>query len=270
MKIIRRILKAAVLCIVVLLIVICACVYFFGERAVKLGVESGATKVLGVVVDIDDVDISILKSKVTIAGLVVKNPPGYAHTNLLEMDKASVKASIRSLMGDTVRIEQINLDGVNLVIEQKGLSNNLNEVIERLKSREKAQAGPAGKELHIDQLEITNTVVRVKLIPMAGTADTIDLHLTPIRMSNLGSDNKLDAGVLAGKILAAIAKGIAEQGVNVLPREMLNTIKGALGQTIDLGKKATEKGKELLDSGKEIGTEIIEDLKGILKPRKKD
>ena len=36
------------------------------------------------------------------------------------------------------------------------------------------------------------------------------------------------------------------------------------------GKKAAEKGKDVLDSGKEIGAEIIEGVKGILKPKKKE
>jgi len=270
MKIALKILGVVVIFVILLLIIAGAGIVFFGERAVKSGVEAAASDALGVAVDIKEVDLSIVGGKVTIKGLRVQNPPRYEHKNLLEMDEASVTTNIRSLATDTVRIEKVGLDGMNLVIEQKGLSNNLNEVIDSLKSKEKARGKPSGKKLQIDQLEITNTVVLVKLIPVPGTADTIRLPLAPIRMTNLGSDKEIDTGVLAGKIMTAIAAGVAEQGVDVLPREMLKTINSTLGKTIDLGKKAAEKGKDVLDSGKEIGTEIIEGVKGILKPKKKE
>jgi len=89
-------------------------------------------------------------------------------------------------------------------------------------------------------------------------------------MSNLGTDSKLSTGILASKIMLAIADGVAEQGVGVLPKEMVNTMKSALSKTLDLGKTAAEGGGKLIEEGKDVGEGIIEGFKGLLKPRKEE
>jgi len=126
-----------------------------------------------------------------------------------------------------------------------------------------------GKKLRIDNLEITNITVKVKLLPIPGKKDTITLKLDPIRMTDLGSDDKLTVAKLTGKILSAIAGGVAEQGAGVLPEDMTKTMKATLGKTIELGKTATEEGKKLIEEGKDVGKELIEGFKGLLKGEKK-
>jgi hypothetical protein len=50
--------------------------------------------------------------------------------------------------------------------------------------------------------------------------------------------------------LKAIAGGIAEQGKDILPIDMLNSI----------GHQFSEQGQQLIESGKDIGTGLIEDV----------
>ncbi len=269
MKMSSKILKFAVLPLLVVVIILCATFYFFGEHALKVGVEVAATKALGVGVDIDDVDISILKGTVAVTGLTVRNPAGYAHENLLELDNVSAAANIASLRTDTVQIESLKLDGVNLVIEQKGLSNNLHDVISSFPAKDKQQSQPAGKKLRIDNLEITNITVKVKLLPIPGKADTVTLSLPPIRMTKLGADDKLNTGGLSREILLAVAIAAAKEGTGVLPKDIVDTMDSALGKITDLGKIASKKGRKLIDSGKDAGAEIIDNVKNLLlKPKK--
>jgi len=101
-----------------------------------------------------------------------------------------------------------------------------------------------------------------------GKADTITLNLSPIKMNNLGADNKLDTVVLTSKIMVAISNGIAEQGVGVLPENIVNAMKSTLGITIDAGKAAAKEGESIIDAGKDVGKEVIEGFKGLLKRRK--
>lgn len=268
MKAVNKILRFVVLFIVILFVILCIASYLFGGHLLKVGIETAATKALGVGVDIDDLDISILKGTVRIEDLIVKNPPGYTYMNLLELGSGRVTAGIGSLLGDTVRIKELELDGINLVIEQKALSNNLQDVIGSISAGEKQRPEPSGKKLHIDELEISNIKVKVKLLPVPGKADTVTLNLTPIKMSNLGTDDKLSTGILARKIMLAIADGVAEQGVGILPKEMVGTMKSTLGRTMDLGKAAAEEGEKLIEEGKDAGAEIIEGFKDLLKPKK--
>jgi len=272
MKAVNKILRFVVLFIVVLFVILCIASYLFGGHLLKVGIETAATKVLGVGVDIDDLDISIVKGTVEIEDLMVKNPPGYTYKNLLELGSGRVTVGIGSLLGDTVRIKELELDGIDLVIEQKALSNNLQDVISTIKSKEKKKAKdraePSAKKLRIDNLEISNIKVKVKLLPVPGKADTVTLNLTPIKMSNLGTDDKLSTGVLASKILVAIADGVAKEGVGVLPEEIVGKMKSTLGKTIGLGKTAAEEGEKLIKEGKDAGAEIIEGFKDLLKPKK--
>ena len=269
MKAAKKILKFVVLPIIIVLVIACIVLYLTGGAILKTAVEKGAAKALGVGVTVDDIDLSILKGAVGIDGLTVQNPPGYAHENLLVLSQGRVTTSIGSLLSDTVRIKELKLDGLNLVIEQKALSNNLHQVISSIPAQDKQTEPEKGaKKLHIDNLELTNIKVNVKLLPLPGTGkvDTIPLNLSPIKMSNLGTDNKLSIGVLSTKILLAIAQGVAEQGVGVLPDDMVNTMKSALDKTLDVGKAATEEGKKIIDAG----ADVVEGFKGLLKPKKEE
>jgi hypothetical protein len=159
---------------------------------------------------------------------------------------------------------------MNLTIEQKILSNNLQDVIGSFETEKGAgsrRSEPSGKKLQIDSLELNGIKVKEKLLPVPGKADTVTLNLAPITMQNLGSDNKLDTGTLAGKIMLAIAAGTAEQGAGVLPAQMVDTMKSTLGKTLKAGKAAAEKGEKILDTGKDLGTEVVKGFENLLKPK---
>jgi len=257
--------------IIILIVLVVVLIHLFGNRALKAGIESAATKTLDVGVTIDDVDLSIISGKVGFQNLAVSNPPGYQHEKLLELADARIAVQIRSLLSDMVNVRQIKLDGLNVVVEQKGLSNNLNDVIKNIPGEPDVedQKQKPGKKLHIDTLEITNTKVNVKLLPIPGKADTLTLTLPPIKMTDLGSDNKLNTAALAGKVLVAIANAIAQQGSGVLPEQMLGPLTSELSRLKALSG-VIDKGSELLEGTKDLRKEVtegIEGIKGLLKPK---
>ncbi len=218
-------------------------------------------------------DFSILGAKVGFQGLVIDNPPGYKHDKLLEVGDARIAVSTGSLLKDTVNIKEIMLDNVNVVLEQKGVtSNNLQDIIKAIPKSDEPEdkTKKGGKKLHIDKLELTNITVKAKLLPVPGKIDTVTLKLDPIVMNNLGSDNKLDVAELTGKILLAIATGVAKQGAGLLPKSVTDTIGTTLGITAELGKAAAEGGVKLLEEGADAGKGLIEGVQGLLKSKKKD
>lgn len=270
-----RAIKIAVMSAICVLVILIAVFYLFGQRILKVGIETAASRALKVGVSIEDLSVSILRGKVAIKNVIVKNPGGYTYDNLLELGSGAVTADIGSLLSDTVRIKAIKLDGVNLVIEQKGLSSNLRDVISAAGSVSggaagtQPQVGEAGtKKLHIDLLEITGVTVKAKLIPIPGKSDTVTFKLSPIRMTNLGSDNKLSTAILANKVLVAIAGGVAKEGANLLPADMTNTLQSTLNTVVDAGKGAIQQGQKILDAGKDSGQGIIKGFEGLLKPKK--
>lgn len=266
-------LRIILLSVLILIVVVVIAVNLFANRAIKMAIETVATKTLDVPVRVKDVDFGVIRGKFGFSGLLVDNPPGYQHDKLLELNNALIEVNVKSLLSDTVHMRKFKLDGVNVVLEQKGISNNINDILKALPKGDKPSepakpSEPSGKTLLIDRLEISNVTVKAKLLPVPGKADTVTLTLDPIVMNDLGSDSKMDIAKLCGKILMAIAGGVAEKGTGVLPDEMTNTMKSTLNKSMEIGKTAAKEGKELLETGKESGKEAlktIEGLKGLLK-----
>jgi hypothetical protein len=100
-------------------------------------------------------------------------------------------------------------------------------------------------------------------MPNSEQGEPAILMLSPIRMTHLGYDNQLDTAALLKEIIYAIANSIVEEGISVLPTDILGTMTSTLNKTIELGTKILE-GKE------DIGREITEGLKSLLKPRQEE
>jgi uncharacterized protein involved in outer membrane biogenesis len=261
------------LAVLILAAVAAIAIDIFAERALKTGIEVAATKALNVGVSVGKVDLSIMAGKLGISNLLINNPPGYQYDKLLELKDAQIKVDVKSLLGERVNIREIKLDGVNIFLEQRGVSgNNLQDVTKTVSDGRKAkgESKKGGRKLHIDNLEISNVTVKAKLLPVPGKADTITLKLDPIVMTDLGSDNKLDTAELSSKILLAIVTGVADKGTGVLPKEMTIAMKSTLDTTMELGKTATKEGKKLLEEGRNSGRELIDGLKGLLKKPKEE
>ncbi len=279
-----KLLTIIVSVIVVIVLVVLAGINVFADLALKIGIETAATRALNVGVSVDDVDLSILGGKLDIANLSINNPPGYQHDKLLKMKSCKVQVSVGSLLSDTIKVKEFNLDGIDLVIEQKNITNNnIRDIINSISAqREKEQepdkkAAPSGKKIQIEKLRISNVTVKAKLLPVPGKADTVTLKLSPIEMNNLGSDGKLDGVELSRRILLALADGVAREGAGILPKNLTDTMKSALDRAVQLGGTAAEGGKKLIgtgkdviDTGKDIGKEVTEGLKGLFKPKEKD
>jgi Tfp pilus assembly major pilin PilA len=270
--------KVISIIIVILLVVIVAAailINIYGDAALKAGIETAAGKALKVNVTIGDVALAIWAGKLNINNLVVDNPEGYQNPTFLELGHGFVDLKTSSLLSDTIEIDTLQLDNVHLTIEQKGLTSNLSEILNNLPKAEKtAEEQPKeekpGKKLLIKQLDIEGIKVTAKLLPVPGRADNLTLDLAPIHMENVGSGEKLDTSKLVAKILLAIAGGIAEKGKDILPTEMLNNIGGRLTeQGMKILESGQNVGKEILGTGKDIGEQATETLKGLL-PKKKE
>jgi hypothetical protein len=186
----------------------------------------------------------------------------------LKLGHAYMDLDVSSLTSDTIEMNMVQLENINLVIEQKSTTNNLKEILNNLPTSESTESEPkpepaeegTGKNVRIKVLEINNIEVKAKLLPIPGQADTVTLRIKPIRLENLGTHEKIDMAGVTAKILKAISKGIAEQGADVLPTDMI----GSIGD--ELGKQ----GKALLKGTEDIGkstTDAIKDLGGLFKKK---
>jgi hypothetical protein len=259
--------------VVTILVLVFVLFTMFGNQAIKVGIETGATSALKVGVNLDDVKLSILRVTLQLSGLKIKNPSGYQHAEFLTLGKAMVTLKTSSLLGDTIEIEKIQMDDIQLTLEQKGVTtNNLQEILNALpksdeKSSQPAPEQKAGKKLHIGELAINGVEVKVKLLPIPGKVDTVTLRLNPIVMKDLGSDKPINTAELTAKILRAIAGGITEQGKDLLPTDMINSIGQGLFRG---GEKVFEAGTQTLEKAAGgVGKGAADAIKGIFQKKEK-
>ncbi|MCK5172203.1 MAG: hypothetical protein KAR47_02360, partial [Planctomycetes bacterium] len=202
----KKVVTGIIAVLVALILIIFIAIGLFGGKMVEAGVEIGASNALGVPVTLDSASLSLLAGKLKLEGLEVSNPPGFEYEKLLTMGLAHVNVSLTSLASDTVEIQDMIFDDVALVIEQKGMKTNLQTILDSMpeaepKEEPKEPAEPEAEEkpaknLKIANLEIKNVEVKVKLLPIPGKTDTITFKLAPIKMTDLGSDDKMTVAKL--------------------------------------------------------------------------
>ena len=259
MKRTLKILRVIVLAILVLIVVVVVTVNLFADRAVRVGIESVLAKALNIEITVDDVDLSITKGNLVLQNFSIVNPPVYQNDELLVLKNTEIEVEAKSLLSDVVNIKQIRINDVDVIIEQHSVSeNNLHDIVQAI-----ADSTYDGKKLRVDNLEISDISVKVDLMPNSEQTEPATLMLSPIRMTNLGYDNQLDAAALLKKIIYAIADSIIEEGISVLPTDILGTMTSTLNKTIELGTK-------IIEGNEDIGREITEGLKNLLKPRKEE
>ncbi|MDD5458320.1 MAG: AsmA family protein [Phycisphaerae bacterium] len=274
-----KILYTILIVIVVLLVIVIGAVFLFANSAIKVGVQTQASKALGVPVTLKNVDLSILGGKLELNGLDVGNPEGFGYPHLLKLNQTKVAVDIGSLTSDTVQIKQILLDGMEVYFEQKGLGSNLKTVLNNIpKTEEQPKPEPEpqkeGKKLNVQELELRNIVVHVKLMQLPGQEEPkgLIIRLDPIKLTDIGTEKDLNIGLVSQEVLAAIAVGIAKQGAGVIPDDLLGDLSsgvkklGAMGTSVvGEGTKAiTEGGKTITEEGKKI----TEGIKGIFGGKK--
>jgi hypothetical protein len=276
MKIVK-LLRSVLIAVIILIALLVVGFHFYGAQAMKLGVETGASMAIHVPVTVEKVDLSIFQGHAGLTNLIVANPPGYQHKNMLELGTAQLNLDIKSVFSDTINIENILLENMTVVLEQKGLTgNNIQDVIDSMASSKKETKtetqptpGSPGKKLLIKNLQINEVTVNAKLLPVPGKVDTITIKLPPVTMHNLGSDDKLDTAALANKILLIIVDGIAKQGAGLLPADMINSLNAGLQEVRKLPENIIKEGSKAIETGvnqtKEAAEKAIGDTQKQLK-----
>jgi len=274
MKKLLKLIVGVIVVLIVLAVVGVVGVALFADRAVKAAVESAGTKTLNVPVAVGDADASILRGSVGLRKIAVANPEGYQGPSLLTLADVHVAADTGSLLSDEIVIKDMRLTDMAVFVDQKGLQNNLYEVIKPLRE---PRGEPTGKRLIIDSLTISDILVHVSVAPLPGQqAQAMEVKIAPITMTELGRHERIDTAILISKVLLAVAQGVAEQAGGILPQETVGEITGVLDKAIDIGrtifgdkKPADPNGTQQKAPTNDLGKKAAEGLKDLLGGKKK-
>lgn len=256
----RRRLAIVFLALALLCLVVLAALTFWADDALRHGIETAGTEVLGVTVTLPDVDLNPLKGQVQARDIVIANPAGFQSSHLLYMKKGMLTLNLPTLAQEQIHIRHLHLDRLDVNLEQRGVHNNLQEVLDRIPEPHEPNY-PHTKPFRIDVLDITHVVVRAKLTPWSGDKDVLVFELEPFRMEKLGYDETLDLAILCDKIILALTDAILARSLKNLPAQLLHNANEAIRQVTGIGKT-------LLDPNGTNGLRSMwqEGMKGLFTP----
>lgn len=132
-------------------------------------IEEQGSKATGTRVAVGGVNIELGEARGSIRGLTVANPSGYDQPNALSMDELSLRINTSNLGRDLVVIDQVDVGGVRIALEQTTAGGNLQTLLDNIKRY--AGAGGTTAEsttkIIINKLNMGETTVDVSL-PQAG------------------------------------------------------------------------------------------------------
>ena len=185
MKRVQKILIFAALLIIIVIIV----GLFSMDGLIRQVVQSQASTALGCKARLADASLSLFGGKLGLTGLTVEQPAGYSKGRLLEMKSCQIAVSLHSLLGHTVQVKTIRINGLLVNIDQHGLSSNVQTVLAYIQKHEQPATGagtPApsgGKQLQINQVILTNVTVHVAVTGLPGVAPSITIPLQQIEIN---------------------------------------------------------------------------------------
>jgi len=251
-------------------------------------VETGASDALGVPTTLEKLSLSLFGGKAELNRLRIKNPEGY-DGDFFSLADGKVSVTYGSLMGDTVEIPEVTLDGIDLLLIKRRGESNYDTILDHMKGGRKApedgggdapkpepEPEPApepetpepaaeGKKFVIRRVVLRN--VRVKaIVRVVGDVES-EMTIPEMQFEDIGSDT--DGAQFAGVIREFISKtlfAVVSQGGGVLPPEITKGLGQGLEGLGNLAKTGVkvlgEGGKKVLETGgealKETGKTALE------------
>ena len=132
---IKKILLAAGIGLVLLVVIALVAVAFFLDGIVKTGVETVGPKIVQVPVTLESIHIGILSGSAKVKGLVVGNPAGYQVPNAISVGLAEVSVDVASALSDKIVIHSIHVEAPEITFEGGLSDNNLFKIPEHTHGR---------------------------------------------------------------------------------------------------------------------------------------
>jgi hypothetical protein len=213
-----------ILAVLVLLLVVA---WLSLDYIAKAGIEAGGTYAMGVKTTVDSVNLGLISGQAKVNGLTIGNPEGFKTPHLMKTARIELAVAPGSVLGDTIQVNKFEIDGLDLNMEQKIGSTNISALLDNIKKAtggdkpkdDKAPKESAGRKFKVDQIRITNVVAHVQVLPIGGSASTLDVKIPELVLSGVTQDNAGGVAVpeLMKRLVPAILAAVVEKGKGVIP-----------------------------------------------------
>lgn len=199
---------------------------------VKQVVEQVGSETLQTTVSLREADIRLLDGKASLSGLSIRNLPGYSQPNLFQMETILVDLDLEAMMDQVVHVENVVVEGISIVAEQKGTTTNMQQLMSQLPKSGQGTSSQGGNDSGGDSEGAVSADIRIKIdqIGFADNSATVitekwgenQLKIPALRLENIGGEQGVPPDQLADAILRPLIKRInkaLEKGIKDLAEQ---------------------------------------------------
>lgn len=252
-----KVFKIIGIVLVVLLVLLFGGLMFAGS-IIKASVQEVGSMVTKCDITIDDVDLSILRGKLTIKDLVVGNPEGFKTDSAFKLSKVYVDLVPSSLFSDRIIINDVQVIAPDITYEmapikltsnigaiQKNVESFLPSSDDKEEKKEEKKEDKPGKKIQINHVIVSDGHINVSATFAGGHA--LPIPLPKVEMNDIGKEKE----VAGPEALAEILNNILSSVVKVAS-DSAKSIGNAVGEGIKgiFGKGKDDKAEDKAEEGK--------------------
>lgn len=208
-------------------------------------------------VRLGDVKVSVFSAKAELKDFYLGNPKGFKSAHAMKVDSIYVDVDEKSLVGDTIIIERIEVIGPDITYEKGRGTDNFQTILNNVKksvgagggaSAEQTKKGDSGKKIIIKDFIVKDGKVKLAMAMLGGKG--ISAPLPDIHLKNIGEKK---GGASPAEAFKEVFSSLYEK------------IKSpAVTDTLNKGLKSLGKGLETIGGETKKGVEAATDkLKGL-------
>jgi hypothetical protein len=247
----KTFLKVTVLGLLILLIAAYFVAAYAMGSVVKAGVNRVGPGITQSKVELAGASLSPLTGSGTLTGLAVGNPKGWSENNAFFLGRVSINLEPRSILADTIVINEIIIDQPEFLYETKFVSSNIKDLLKNIE----AYAG-AKKEIGKEETGPPKKFIAKKLRLTNGRATLgVGVAALPVPLPEISLDNLgvAEGGITGSQVAAAVMKDVLAK--------IVTATAGALGQ---LGGTA---GNTTIEKTKEAAQKVGDAVKDLFKKK---
>lgn len=240
----KRLIKAG-LAIILALVALFIILSFLIDKIIHTGVETFGPKLTQSEVRLDEVNLSPLNGSGSLKGLYIGNPEGYKSDKAFFLEEIEIDIAPLSLLSERVLIEKIYIKKPQIVFENSGSGNNLNQLLNNIND---VVTLSEGEEQDPVKFEITEFILEDGSVEVKLPGKGMTVALSRIELRDIGKDS---GGITSDEMAKVI----------------LGEVTGSVSNTVkDVAGIAMEKGVEVGVEVKEKVTDVAEEtVKGVKK-----
>lgn len=232
----------------------------------KMAVSGGVKMVTGLGLDIQSMDVGVLKTLVGIRNLRVLNPRGFPDRVMADVPEVYIDYDLGSFLKGKVHLEEVrlNLQEFTVVKNEKGVLNldSLKTVQETKEGESSQKKKGKAPEIQIDVLDLQVGKVIYKDYsrgtPPKVSEYNVNLHE---RHENITNPYVLGSLIVSRALLHTAVAKLADFDLDALEGQVADVMKRSRGILTTTAGSTREAGKEVAGAAKEAAKETTDALK---------